>query len=459
MLRRTSRIPGSEDSLAHQIQKVLNSSELRGTDLLGVKRILSKYHPTTLAYQLGETGGYALESMSDLVQDFAREMGGDDRWNHYRTETEEKDHPTTCCSQILQYQNTWKLDGVFMLVENTASKTCSLQDYVDRWENQQRKKVKEVTCPTCSKRHAIQVTSLPEHMPSLFTFEFNPHSATVSDLAGKISWGGATYKPVGTIQHDDNHFWASLLDQEAEETWWRVDDFCQRVDTWRRKYVRDGNCQRTLPDGGLTVHKLEDKIVLVLLEKLAVQVNNIWVSCNVRNHQNQCRTRMPWTCQKIILSCLRYPQLRLLSNKSPHSSNWQFGLSVSTVSTVSTVVGFVRTNRTIGTIRSVCDKSNIACTISIVSTGSIINTASTVFTVSDVCSVSSIYLLLTLTPFLINMNKTQIIHILTKCYRTWIWTIYPLSPWMTSPLSVVNVRKSSTSSCIWRTVLHVGKPQ
>ena len=278
LLRRKSRIPGFEDSLAHQIQKVLNSSELQGTNLLGVKRILSKYHPTRLAYQQEETGGYALESMSDLVQDFAKEMGGDDRWSHHRTETEEKDHPITCCSQILQYQYTRKLDGVFMLAENTASNNCSLQDLVDRWENKQTKEVKEVTCPTCSRRHAIQVTSMPEHMPSLFTFEFNPHSATVRDMADKITWGGATYEPVGAIHHDENHFWASLRDQEEEKNWWRVDSFCQGVDTWKRKYVRDGRCQKTLPDGGLSVHKLEDKIVLVLLEKkLAMQVNNIQV--------------------------------------------------------------------------------------------------------------------------------------------------------------------------------------
>ena len=114
---------------------------------------------------------------------------------------------------------------------------------------------------------------MPEHMPTLFTFAFNPHSANVSDVAEEISWGGVTYCTVGTIHHGDGHFWASLRERLEGRDWWMVEDYCDRVDTWRRKYVQDQKGLQTTGEGGRVMHKLEEKIVLLLLQRKDVVGN------------------------------------------------------------------------------------------------------------------------------------------------------------------------------------------
>ena len=265
---RRHRLP--VESLMHQIEKVLNSSDVKGTDLLGVKSVLFKYHPGAVAYQPGETGGYALESFEHLVHDFLKELRGDkdkDRWRHVRAVAEEIGYPATCCNQSMQYEERVNIDGVFMIQTGTAAgRACSIQSLVDGWENKKKKAVREVICPTCSEKHAIQVVSTPTHMPSLFTLQFNPHAVTVTDVNSEISWGGATYTPIGAIHHDDNHFYASLRDGGREEDWWRFDDFCAES-LWRRKYVEGQTGLATLGGAGRNIHNLEQNIGLLLLEK------------------------------------------------------------------------------------------------------------------------------------------------------------------------------------------------
>ena len=258
---RRGRLP--VESLAHQIQKVLNSKDLKGTDLLGVKYVLFKNHPHTVSYQPGETGGYAVESFEHMLEDFLKEVGGNKTWRHCRTVVEERGYPATCCSQNLQYEETATKDGVFMILKDTvAGQACSIQTSIDWWENNEQKAVRDVTCPTCSQKHTIQVVSMPTHMPSLLTLQFNPHAVTVTDINGEISWGGAAFTPIGAIHHDDGHFYASLRDGGRGKDWWRFDDFCSE-DLWRRKYVEG----QTLGSAGRSVHKLGEKIALLLLEK------------------------------------------------------------------------------------------------------------------------------------------------------------------------------------------------
>ena len=269
MLRR-NRLPGHEDSLAHQFHKVLTSRASKGTDLLGVKSVLYKYHPSIEAYQPGATEGCAVESFEHLVKDFMQEVGRDNRWFHSRKETEQENSPATCCSQRLQYEHKDEWPFVFMIAHNSASGQTSLQSCVNRWEAKKSKKVRTATCTNCSQEHAIQAVSMPEHMPTLFTFAFNPHSANVSDVAEEISWGGVTYCTVGTIHHGDGHFWASLRERLEGRDWWMVEDYCDRVDTWRRKYVQDQGGLQTTGEGGRVMHKLEEKIVLLLLQRKGV---------------------------------------------------------------------------------------------------------------------------------------------------------------------------------------------
>ena len=259
----------TEESLAYEIQKVLGSRELRGTDLLGVKRYLSQHYPNTLSYQAGEGGGYALEAMSHLVYRFAEETGAQDRWRHCRTVTEDKGHPPTCCGQILRYESTQKVDLVTIRATITGYRFTSLQSVVDKFEEKMTKKVAEATCPTCNEKHLIQAVSLPEQMPTFFTVEWSPHAATLTDVTREISWGGAVYEPCGIIHHGDGHFWASLREPNDEQIWWMLEDFCglDAVATWRRKYAKGPRGQETSPEGGLVVHKLNEKIGLVLLEK------------------------------------------------------------------------------------------------------------------------------------------------------------------------------------------------
>ena len=265
---RRNRLPGFEESLAYQFHKVLSSRASNGTDLLGVKSVLCKYHPSMEAYQPGATGGCALESFEHLVRDFMQEVGGDNRWFHSRKETGEENNLATCCGQPLQYEHKDEWPFVFMIAQNSASGRTSLQSCVNRWEAKRSKKVRTATCATCSQEHAIQAVSMPEHMPTLFTFAFNPHSSTVSDVAEQISWGGVAYSTDGTIHHSDGHFWASLRERQEEvDCWWMVEDYCGRVDTWRRKYVEGQRGLQTTGEGGRVVYKLEEKIVLLLLRR------------------------------------------------------------------------------------------------------------------------------------------------------------------------------------------------
>ena len=256
-----------ENAMLRHIQKVLESRQSQGTDLLEVKEILSRHHPTTLAYQAEETEGYALETMRDLVTDFAAEIGNHDRWKHSRNVTEDKGYPPTCCGQILHYQSTDSTENVFIM--SPVSDNTTLQTTVDAWEEKQRRKMKETTCPTCLEQRPIQVLSSPEQMPTFFTVEWPQHASTVKDVTARISWGGATYKTIGIIHHGDGHFWASLKEPNDEQDWWRVDDFGGEDASaiWRRKYVKGVRGQETSPEGGLIVHKLQEKIVLLLLEK------------------------------------------------------------------------------------------------------------------------------------------------------------------------------------------------
>ena len=269
MLRRIG-LPGLEESLAHQFKKVLASRASNGTDLLGVKSVLHKYHPSTNDYKPGAKEGCAVESFEHLVTDFMKEVGGDDRWFHLRKETVEENNPATCCSQRLQYEHNDKWPYVFLRATNSASGRTTLQSCVDRWEAKRSKKVRMATCPTCSRQHEIQAMSIPEHMPTLFTLAFNPHPATVSDVAEEISWRGVTYRTVGVIHHGDGHFWASLRERQEEGDWWMVEDFCGRVDTWRRNYVQGQRGLQTTGEGGRVIHKLDEKIVLLLLERKGV---------------------------------------------------------------------------------------------------------------------------------------------------------------------------------------------
>ena len=236
---------------------------------MGVKRVLSQRHPNTPSYQAGERGGYALESMQHLVSDFAQETGTRDRWSHCRIVTEDKGHPPTCCGQILRFQSTEKRDFVSIRATNTDYSYTSLQSVVDRYEEKQRKKVVEATCPRCNEKHAIQAMSLPEQMPTFFTVEWSPHAATLTDVTREISWGGEVFEPCGTIHHGDGHFWASMKEPNEEQRWWMLEDFCglDAVATWRRQYGEGPRGQETSPEGGLVVHKLNEKIGLVLLQK------------------------------------------------------------------------------------------------------------------------------------------------------------------------------------------------
>ena len=277
---RRDRMPGYEDSLAYQIQKVLSSQDKHGTNLLGVKGVLSKFHPDTVAYQMGERGGDVLESFPHLVGGFIQETGdGRDRWKHSRMVTEEKGFPDTCCGQNLTLSCTKEVNPVFIAAQNTAEGVLSVQGVIDRWERKEAQKVREATCPTCAEKKAIQAMSVPHHMPKLFTVSFAPHACTVMDLTSQISWGGSTYRVTAIIHHGDDHFWSSLMDNGHEEHWWMLDDYCKREDTWRRRYVDSVGGLSTRPDGGLTVHKLNEKIGLLLLEKTdAVHVDEMQVS-------------------------------------------------------------------------------------------------------------------------------------------------------------------------------------
>ena len=265
---RTARRPGCEDTLVYQIQKVLICQDKQGTNLLGVKRVLSKYHPETIAYQPGEQGGDVLESFPHLVQNFLRETQDRlDRWRHSRTVTEEKGFPDACCGQNLTLSRTEDASFVCIPVQNTAEGVCSIQRLIDKWERNEAKKVRETTCHTCSERKAIQALSMPQQMPQLFTVSFAPHASTVRDVTSKISWGGCTYRVIAVIHHGDDHFWVSVMDNRHEELWWMLDDYCNREDTWMRRYVDGAGGLSTRPDGGLIVHKLNEKIGLLLLEK------------------------------------------------------------------------------------------------------------------------------------------------------------------------------------------------
>ena len=100
--------------LSFQIKKVLCSQDKQGTNLLGVKRILNKYHPDTLAYKPEERGGDALESFEHLVRDFIQETGCiGNQWRHIRRVTEDKDYPDTCCGQDVKFSGS-KKSVVFM---------------------------------------------------------------------------------------------------------------------------------------------------------------------------------------------------------------------------------------------------------------------------------------------------------------------------------------------------------
>ena len=261
-------MPGQEDSLAYQIQRVLSSQDKDGTNLLGVKSVLSKFHPETVAYQLGEQGGDALESFQHLLEGFIKETGErGDLWRHLRMVTEEKGFPDTCCGQNLTLSFMKENSFVFLAAQNTTEGVLSVQEVIDRWERKEVRKVREATCPTCSEKKAIQAVSLPQDMPKLFTVSFAPHASTVRDVTSMISWGSSTYRVIAIIHHGNDHFWASLMDNGHKEHWWRLDDYCKREDTWRRRYVSGAGGLSTRPDGGLTVHKLNEKIGLLLLER------------------------------------------------------------------------------------------------------------------------------------------------------------------------------------------------
>lgn len=269
-LLRRERLRGiGDDSLMYQIQEILGSRELRGTNLLGVKRYLSQHYPHAPAYQAEERGGYALEAFQHMVCHFVQETGTHDRWRHCRIVTEDRGHPPTCCGQILHYQSTEKMDAIIITATNTEYGVTSLQSVVDRFEKKKRQKVVEATCPTCNEKQPIQAVSLPEKMPAFFTVEWSPYATTLTDVTLEISWGGAVFKPCGIIHHGDGHFWASVKEPDDEQTWWMLEDFCglDAVATWRRRYGEGPRGQETSPEGGLVVHKLKEKIGLILLEK------------------------------------------------------------------------------------------------------------------------------------------------------------------------------------------------
>ena len=264
------RQPGDEDCLSFQIQKVLCSQDKQGTNLLGVKRILNKYHPDTLAYKPEERGGDALESFEHLVRDFIQETGCiGNQWRHIRRVTEDKDYPDTCCGQDVKFSGS-KKSVVFMATSNnTAERVYSIQEKVDLFERQETKAgVRGATCLICSEKKAIQAVSIPQQMPDMFVVTFAPHASTVRDLTSKISWGGSIYQTIAVIHHGDNHFWVSEMDNGHEELWWRIDDYCNREDTWKRRYVDGVGGLATSPDGGLIAHKLNEKVGLILLQKI-----------------------------------------------------------------------------------------------------------------------------------------------------------------------------------------------
>ena len=274
-----NRQSGDEDCLSFQIQKVLNSQDEQGQNLLGLKSFLNKKHPHTLAYHLGEKGGDALESFEHLVYDFIDETGGD-QWAHYRTVTEDKDYPHICCGHDLTFSGYRKSFVFMQTANNTDGRVYSIQEKVDCYERDASKAgVKGATCRICSEVTAIQAVSTPQQMPELFAVSFAPHASTVRDVNSKISWGGSTYQTIAVIHHGDDHFWVSEMDNGHEEHWWRIDDYCDREDTWRRRYLDGAGGMATRPDGGLTVHKLNEKVGLLVLKKTdAVEANQMQVS-------------------------------------------------------------------------------------------------------------------------------------------------------------------------------------
>ena len=69
----------------------------QATNLLGVKRFLHERHPDEESYSEGSTkGGYAVEALCHMLEDFHQECGGDGRFRQIRLATDDKRNPPKC---------------------------------------------------------------------------------------------------------------------------------------------------------------------------------------------------------------------------------------------------------------------------------------------------------------------------------------------------------------------------
>ena len=239
------------------------------TNLLGLRRVLRSYYPQEPAYAEESTvEGCAPEAMQRLVEVIRQECGGDRRFCHKRRVTEDKGQPPlcpTCHGPLQEFSEITERDFTCAGATHVVgAHQVHLQQIMDDHEELERKKRVLTACLSCEQQHEVEGISEVIEAPEKLFIEASGAIMDLRGIAEDISWGGKSFEATGLLHHHQDHFYASI---KVGKEWFMFEDYCDNEDLWKRKYFERGGSMETASDGTSTIHRLHEKVLLVLLER------------------------------------------------------------------------------------------------------------------------------------------------------------------------------------------------
>ena len=287
--------------LVLEFEALLASTQ--ATNLLGVKRFLHERHPDEESYSEGSTkGGYAVEALCHMLEDFHQECGGDGRFRQIRLATDDKRDPPKCpqCRHnVAGFSDLRPRKLTFLRWTPSVDGPANLQRLIEKYEEMKAVSEAWASCLSCGEQVKVQAVSELTEVPGKFFLEsVSGATNTLRGLENEVSWGGQVFQPTGVLHYreDQTHYYASV---KQGDQWWMVDDFCGEPTTWKRKYAKRRGVLET-GGRGLVIHRLDEHVLLVLLERKLQTI--------IEEGETQVFVGEPWTS--------RLPHLVLFRNSS-----------------------------------------------------------------------------------------------------------------------------------------------
>ena len=239
------------------------------TNLLGIRRVLRGYYPREVAYaEESAVEGCGPEAMQRIVEVIQQECGGGRRFGHIRRVTEDRGQRPqcpTCRKPLEEFSETKPRD--FTCVGAThvvGAQQVHLQQIMDEHEAIERKEIAFTACLSCEQQHEVEGISEVIEAPEKLFIEASGAIVELRGITEDISWGGESYEATGLLHHHQEHFYASI---KVGKEWFMFEDYCGNENLWKRKYFDCGGWMETASDGTSIIHRLHEKVLLVLLER------------------------------------------------------------------------------------------------------------------------------------------------------------------------------------------------